>query len=253
MKFLIIFLLIIILLSCSEEKKTSLQPLFVEYVDDIPYLMTQNQIGSVFEIISYGEIAYLAKNDTLNYYVLDTENRVTQKLKSFMCCSYVYEFDSLGLLKQKRVFTDYPEYFSYDRLREENVIYENQSSNMGTEVEYKYQIENKKIISRVGKIKGDSKFSDSTHYEYSKENKLKTKIRIRLNDSKGEFINDNTITSYVWNQNVLEHVDIKQFLIEDQRQPYFTTSISFDSLGFPRSTVLLIKQDTISKTSIIKK
>jgi hypothetical protein len=252
MKPILMFLIIMTFFSCSKENKTSLKPLLVEYVDDIPYLMSQNKIDSVFEIISYGEAGHLSIGDTLNSYSLNEDNAVIQKLKSFMCCSYVYKFDSLGLLQQKRVSTDYVEYFSFDRLRDEDVIYESESSNMGIEIEYKYQIENKKIVSRVGKIKGDYEFSDSTHYEYSNYDKIKTKIRIRLNDSNGEFTDDNIVTSYDWNQNVLKRVDIKQFLINDEIEPYFTTIISFDSNGFPIEKVLFKKQEIVCRTRLIR-
>lgn len=252
MKFIISFLFVVTFLSCEYSEKNSLESLQVDYIDNIPHLMFQNQLNSVFEIITYGKLNHLQKGDTLNYYSLEDKSKVRQRLRSFMCCSYVYEFDSLGLLKQMEEFTDYSEHFSFKRKRINGTIYENRDSNMGLEINYKYFNENEKITSRIGQITNHKEFSDVTHFEYNKEGQLEKKTRKRLNSLSGEFFYDKTITSYNWNKNVLKLVVTRQFHLETQTEPFYTTQTEYDSVGFPIKKTIMKAQDTIYQTMIIR-
>nr|WP_321225934.1 hypothetical protein [uncultured Psychroserpens sp.] len=257
MKFLIIFLLSLIFFSCSEETKDSLEPIRADFIGDIPTMMYENQIDSVFEIVTYGKVGSNVKGDTLNYYVLN-DNKVTQKLNSLMCCSYEFYFDSLSYIKHKKIVTDFEEYYDFKRQRKKDTIYEIMSSNLGRKIEYEISIKQELMTSKIGKYinhKSEQEIEsfDKTTYEYDKDNKLKKKIRILLDDPTSDFNYNKSVTSYIWNQNVLSVIFIDQYSKESKKEPLFTTLVNFDSFGFPISETVLKKTDTIYKTSINRK
>ncbi|OUS00917.1 hypothetical protein A9Q86_09210 [Flavobacteriales bacterium 33_180_T64] len=258
MRIHVIFFCAIIIVSCSKRKNKGLTPLLIAYADDVPRLMVKHEIRSAFEIITNGNISRLNVDDTLNYYRLNLNKSVNQKLRSFMCCSYDYEFDSLGILKQKREFTDYTEYFTFERERKIDTIFENMRSNFGWSIDYEYLLKNEKIISKIGEINKESYqkgvvFYDVTNYNYNEEGLLTKKNQTQLNYPGSDFSYRKTEQSYVWDDDVLKHVSILYFYNDKDIEPNYIINIKYDSIGFPFMKTMIQKKDTLYQTFIIKK
>jgi len=216
--------------------------------------MYRNQIDSVFEVVTYGKVSSLNKGDTLNFYYLDDTNHIKQKLSSFMCCSYDCKFDSLGLLNHKRIFSDYPESYSYKRVRKNNTIYETMESNLGTIISYDFKVKNELIISKLSKQtnndNGKLNLTEKTAYEYNNDNRLAKKTKIIINKPSGEYADQKNVMSYVWDKGILKQINIEQSFLEDEKDVYFSEHILFDSIGFPIKKTVIKEKDTLYKTII---
>ncbi|WP_298757512.1 hypothetical protein [uncultured Psychroserpens sp.] len=257
MKYITIILCICLFLSCSRDRKTSLDPLLVNCIDDIPRLMQLSHTDSVFEIITYGKVAGSNQGDTLSYFISKENNTVLQNIRGFMCCTNYFEFDSIGLLSKKEIFTDYSELYTFDRTRHNDTIFESEMSNFGWGIHYKYVVKNEKIISRdgeleEGKIMNYPEFYDHIDYCYNENGQLVKKTIKKKDHPKAEF-GLNQIITYSWNGSVLKRVDLQQFKKANDSQPVYTTVIHMDNAGFPIGETMLSQQDTVYRAVIIRK
>ncbi|MCD2258987.1 hypothetical protein [Psychroserpens luteolus] len=266
MKYITLVLCVCLFLSCSKdkrtssdsvEKKTSLDPLLVNCIDDIPHLMKASDAGLVFEILTHGKVAGSIVGDTLSYFILQKNNIVMENRRGFMCCTNHFEFDSTGLLMKKNIFTDYSELYTYERTRNTDTIFESEMSNFGWGIHYKYVVKNEKIVSRdgeleEGKIMNYPEFYDHIDYYYNEKNQLIKKAIKKKDHPKAEF-GLNQIITYSWNESVLKRVDVQQLKKANDSQPVYTTVIHMDSTGFPIEETMLSLQDTVYRAIIIRK
>ena len=110
MKNTVNLMLLLILLNCAKKTESnSLEPLKIEHIDNIPYLMRTMKIDSVFEILESGKVIRSNTSDTITRYYIDAHknNIIHEKIHSLMCCHNEYVFDSLNFLTNKTVFSDY--------------------------------------------------------------------------------------------------------------------------------------------------
>ncbi|WP_298901971.1 hypothetical protein [uncultured Psychroserpens sp.] len=257
MKWVVLVSFVFCLCSCSnaKEENKSLTPILIDYVDNMPYLMHEKDIDSTFEIIVSGSINRFQLGDTSSYSIKNKFNIVNENIKGFMCCHNTYKYDSLGLLVKRNLFTDYSELFVYERQRKGDTIFESRVSNVSWSIYYTYVIQNERLISRVGQLgKGafpeDLDFYDVTHFEYNEDNLLVKKIRTRKNHPSGEFQFKKNVLRYNWNNGVLRLVEDKMYAEEDAKDPLYTITTDFDSIGFPSHKTIQYKKDTLCQLSI---
>ncbi|WP_296384795.1 hypothetical protein [Winogradskyella sp.] len=249
MKYLLIIYSLISVLSCEQKASQSIEPLKIEAIDDIPYLMTQMKLDSVFEIVTFGKYGTAKVSDTLNYYRLIDKNVVSQKLKSFMCCTYTYVYDTLGLLTIRTQFSDYSEYSTSTYKRNEDHIFETKKSNMSTTINYSYDIKNELLVAKIGESNSKTAFIEASTFEYNIKKQLAVKSSKTNNNDPDSGINySKIITTYSWVENHLNKTNEKAYFPNDMG--YFETITAFDSDGFPASKIIKKNMDVICKTII---
>ena len=249
MKYVLIILSFFLTFSCQENRNQSLEPLKIDDIDNIPFLMTQMELDSVFEIVTFGQINNMNVSDTLNSYWLTDKNVVNQKFRSFMCCTYTYVYNNSGLLTTRTKFSDYSEYFTSSYIRDDYQISETEKSNMGSTIHYKYDVKNELLMSKTGESNSKTANIETSNFEYSSKNQLAIKIsKTTNNDSISGIDYSKTIVIYSWEEGVLSETNEKNYY--PNGIDYFETITQFDSKGFPVSKIIKKNRETICKTSI---
>ncbi len=250
MKIIVLLIIIASIYSCSSKfENQSLEPIKVEFIDNIPYLMRTMNVDSVFEIIRAGKISNLNEGDTITLFY-NHDNFIHQKIRSFMCCENTYVFDSLNFLVSKTVFSDYESKEHYKWSRRKNKIY---SINNENEIDssYYYTIVNEKPIIKINLHPNDDGIiTDTTRFVYdSKFNLIKTIQNRGFPSYSSEYRVQKIIKTYEWKAGKLEKVITtinKSHKLENEFLQIDT--LNFDSIGFPKSkSTVLFDNDTIIK------
>lgn len=249
MKYVLIIFSLFTICSCRQKGNQSLEPLKADYIDDIPFLMTEMKLDSVFEIVTFGQINNLNIQDTLNYYWVTDKNVVSHKHRGFMCCTYTNVYDDSGLLITRTKFSDYSEYFTSNYIRNEDHILENQKSNLGNTINYKYDINNELLISKTGASKSETVAIETSTFEYNSKGQLVIKMsKTSTNDSDSGMDYSKTILIYSWTKDDLSETNEKNYY--PNGIDYFETITKYDSQGFPASKIIKKNKDIVCKTSI---
>lgn len=249
MKYVLIIFCFISFFSCRKNTNLSLEPLKTDAIDDIPFLMTQMKLDSIFEVVTFGQINNLNVNDTLNYYWLTDKNVVSHKFRGFMCCTYTYVYDTSDLLTSRTKFSDYSEYFISNYARNEDRIFETEKSNLGTAIQYKYDIKNELLMSKTGASKSKTAHIETSTYNYNSKKQLAIKTsKTKSNDHNSGIDYSKTIVLYSWAEAILSATNEKNYY--PNGIDYFETITKFDSEGFPASKIIKKNRDTICKTII---
>ena len=249
MKYLVTIFVLIAVLSCKQKGNQSLEPLMVDYIDDIPFLLTQKKLDSVFEIVTFGQINNLMVRDTLNYYWLTDKNTISQKHSGFMCCSNTFLYDSSGLLITRHKFSDYSEYFTSDFMRNEDYIIETETSNLGSKINYKYDLKNELLVAKTGEALSEATSFETSTFEYNSKKQLAVKMsKMNSNDPESGVDYSKIITIYSWDEAMLSETNEKSYY--PNGIDYYETITKFDSEGFPASKIIKKNMDTVCKTII---
>lgn len=248
MKFLVVAYLSLVIVSCSNNETNSLDALKVKYIDDIAYMMYEQRIDSVAEIITYGGYATAKAKDTFNLYILE-DDVVKRRMKSFMCCEYQYLFNERGILYKHSNFSDFYTEYSLDHTVKPNGIDVIEKNTHNDTKYHTYTINNGLLVNRTSSHKVDDSFSENVKYTYNADNKIIKRYSISKNHPSGEYRNKVVLKSYKWNGEVLNQTHIKEF--NDDGKDFYETITRFYSFGFPKSKVVVHNKDTICK-SIIK-
>ena len=206
MKIIVLLIIIASIYSCSSKfENQSLEPIKVEYIDNIPYLMRTIKIDSVFEIIRTGKISNLNEGDTITLFY-NNDNIIHQKIKSIWCCKNTYTFDSLNYITNETFTSDYTVELNYKWIRNGNKIYN--VNNNKIDSSYYYIIENEKPIVRINSHPNDDGIiTDTTRFEYDSKFKLIKTIQNRGFPSySSEYRVQKIIKTYEWKAGKLEKV-----------------------------------------------
>ena len=249
MKIIVLLIIIASIYSCSSKfENQSLEPIKVEYIDNIPYLMRTIKIDSVFEIIRAGKIRNLNEGDTITLFY-NNDNIIHQKIKSIWCCKNTYTFDSLNYITNETFTSDYTVELNYKWKRNGNKIYN--VNNNKIDSSYYYIIENEKPIVRINSHPNDDGIiTDTTRFEYDSKFKLIKTVQNREFPSySSEYRVQKIIKTYEWKAGKLEKVITtinKSHKLENEFLQIDT--LNFDSIGFPKSkSTVLFDNDTIIK------
>ncbi|WP_179020063.1 hypothetical protein [Winogradskyella forsetii] len=251
MKYLMLIFSLFSIVSCQQKENNSLEPLKIDYIDNIPFLMTQMEIDSVLEVVNYGRVGSAEEGEIFNSYVLYKDNIVKQRMNSSMCCSYGFRFDSLGVLVEKHLFSDYStnSLISYEIINNRIKAFEKDNFNETTNSTY--IIEDERILSKTGHRTIDSIIVvENIEYAYNNKNQLIEKI-INFQNHPEKASDDETIVkTFLWSKSILNETDEKEYY--PNGIDYFETITKFDSNGFPSSKIIKKNSDTICKTRIEK-
>ncbi|WP_422104690.1 hypothetical protein [Winogradskyella sp.] len=250
MKHGLVLLIVLGLFSCAEEQPTSLQALKINNVDNIPFLMIEMEIDSVFEIVTYGRYSSANVNDTVNRYVPRGNNTINLRHKSFMCCDNDYQYDSLGILKNSSVFTDYETNYSFSYKRGANTITVTETGTYNDSYTHIYTLENERIIAKSSTHNIDEDYSQEVRYFYNSEGQLIKRHSEAKNAPNDEFDYEVMLKAYAWHDSTLYETSLKQFY--NDGQDFYETKTKFDADGFPASRTIMQNKDTICKTILIK-
>ena len=248
MKYLFLLFVICSAYSCQEESSLSLEPLKIEAVDNIPFLMTEKTLDSVFEIVTYGEINNLKKGDTLNYYRTLERNVISQQLRSLRCCSYAYVYNDDGLLVSRTKVSDVSEYYTLNYQRNKNEITVAEKGEFGDNSSI-YVLGNERLIFR-SKAYVSNSYNETTNFKYNSKNQLVEKSVKGRNHPEGDASNANLVTSYAWIDGVLNETHKTSYFADGIN--YFETITQFDGQGFPIATVVNKNDELICKTRIVR-
>jgi len=250
MKYLLVLLTMLGLLSCIAERHTSLDALKIEDVDHIPYLMHTRQIDSVLEIVTYGSYASAKEKDTVISYMA-RGNTISENVNSFMCCYNTYEYDSLDLLVKRSVFTDYSTNFNLSYKREGNTITLTEKGSYNDSHTYVYTLENERVVAKSTAHKIDKDYTSEIRYFYNDNGQLIKKHSESKNDPDNGYDYKVTLKAYAWADSILKATNVKQFY--NDGKDFYETLTAFDETGFPASRIILQNKDTICKTIIVKR
>lgn len=200
MKYILILWCVFSFIACSPDNKTSLEPLKKINIDNIPYLMYDNQIDFAYEIIAKGKVVALEVGDTMYYYNRINDNQIESKLRSIMCCSFMNTYDSLGFLSNYEMFTDYVENYTYKRIRVEDTIFE---SSLEFSKKTKYLIKDERIIEEVRFTENDSNAIKHIRYSYNDEDRLEKVFTTIKKGYNNEFSHDKELKIYTYNINAV--------------------------------------------------
>ncbi|WP_179319828.1 hypothetical protein [Winogradskyella helgolandensis] len=250
MKYLLIVIIGFSIVSCQRKENHSLAPLKIDNIDNVSFLMHQMNLDSVFEIITYGKYASANKGDTVNVYTSNKENVIRQKLKSFMCCSFAFKYDSLGFLIAKNTFFDYETDYAMDYQMVDNQIIVTEKDNFNNTLIYFYKIEDERLISRTVKHKLDTTCIENVKFHYNSKNQLIKRFSEARNHFEDEFDYMKTVKTYSWDSKNLYETREKQYF--KNGIDYYETVTKFDLDGFPFSKSIQKNMDTIAKTRIVK-
>jgi len=250
MKFLVVIICSILFFSCQHKKLDSLESLKIDEIDSIPFLMTQIQIDSVIETVTYGKIGNSKMGQTYNRYVFEKHNTIRQNRNSILCCSYIYEYDSIGILSKKSKFTDYRTNYNYKYSRSGNSIIKIEESNFEDSKRHFYYLNNGKIVLKTVSSNSDSELLKTVAYQYNNDHQIIKKVIDIKNQFEGTDNNRKVTKTYSWMKSILRETITKQYV--ENGIDYFETITTFDSIGFPASTVIKENKDTICMTLIKK-
>ncbi|WP_412985198.1 hypothetical protein [Pontimicrobium sp. IMCC45349] len=240
MKYILILWCVFSFIACSPDNKTSLEPLKKIDIDNIPYLMYDNQIDLAYEIIAKGKVAALEVGDTMYYYNRINDNQIESKLRSIMCCSFMNTYDSLGFLSNYEMFTDYVENYTYKRIRVEDTIFE---SSLESSKKTKYLIKDERIIEEVRFIENDSNAIKHIRYIYNDEDRLEKVFTTIKKGYNNEFIHDKELKVYTYvNDSILFCSDFYQIRDIDT---ICRETIKYNNIGFPKEKRILFREDTL--------
>jgi hypothetical protein len=208
-----------------------------ELIDFIPYLVAKNNIDTLYQIITEGEVGITSKGDTLSSYI-NISDTINYTAKTIMCChdKYLFENDLL--------------------------IFDKKTSDYTVINTYKYTSDNQTIF----KI-GQNKFLDTTIFKIA-ENKIIWELELRndVKDTTFYFYKDGFLIKKI-TTDITPHLPYRntKYISEFRRNPIdnsiskvIYTSVNtiqilnFDKSGIPKESIMInydsFKSDTICKT-----
>ncbi|WP_299122811.1 hypothetical protein [uncultured Winogradskyella sp.] len=250
MKYLLTTIGFVFILSCQQKGKLSLEPLKIDSIDSIPFLMTRMQIDSVFETVTYGQFGSAKEGEICNQYILDKRNTVIQKTKSFMCCSYIHRYDSLGFLIYRSTFSDFLAEYNRTYKREGGRIIELEKSLHNDEKRSVYYLNQTKIAFKTSRNNLDPTYDEKVAYNYNKSDKITKKTTEIINLKELSNRKEKRVKTYSWVGSNLDQTNEKDYF--ENGIDYYETVTKFDLDGFPVSKIMYKNHDVICKTIIIK-